>query len=94
VGRALVVVVVLMGDLVAPFMLIRSLRRSMVMTGVIMHKPSLELHSRRRAKDHGRRRVALEGYGKHHEPKQDCAQANHMENSKHRLQNHLQQTQV
>jgi hypothetical protein len=78
VGRALVILVVVMDGLVAHFMLVRGLRRSMVMTVVVVLKPCLELHWRRRAKDHSHSRVALEGYGKHHEPKQDCAQANHL----------------
>jgi hypothetical protein len=72
--------VVLMGDLVAQVMGVHILRRGVVMTGVVMLKPCLDLYGRRRAKDHGCRRVALEGYGEHHEPKQDCA--NHVKNSK------------
>ena len=65
--------VVASGDLFARFMLVRSSRCSMVMTSVVMLKPCLEFYRRRRAKDHGYRRVSLKGYGQHHDPKQNCA---------------------
>lgn len=69
VRRALIILVVLMGSLITRyFMLGRSWRRSMVVTGVLMHHPRLEFRSRRRAKGHGCRRVALKGYGEHQEP--------------------------
>ena len=77
----MVIVVLVTGGRVARFMLVRILRRSMVMSGVVMTTPCLESHWRRRAKGHRHGRVALEGHGKHQEPKQDCAQAKHMKNS-------------
>lgn len=85
VGRTLVAwvtLVMLMGDLVAHFMLMRVLQSDLSMTRVVMLKPCLELYGRRRAKGHSYRSVALEGYGEHHEPKQDRAQTNHMEKAK------------
>lgn len=53
-------------------MMLGALRR-----GVIVRRAGSHLRRLRRAKRHGRGRVALKGHREHHEPQQDCAKIDH-----------------
>ena len=61
-------------------LMLGTLHRSMVVLAVIVRHARAQLRRLRRAKRHGRSRVALEGHREHHEPQQDCAKAGHCRN--------------